>query len=105
MMTAVSTEALPAAVTSLVAALDDQRHERDQECPCSEHVGVDERHAQYVDAALEQRKQGIVEEEAAEQEKRDQTLSLEPGAPHHTVRQSVSTARVCRGFREWRRPA
>src|SRR5215831_17603160 len=111
-----------AARASRPTPLDDERHERDHECPRGEDVGVDERDAEQRGGLVEQRENRIVEEQEPQYAERHQPLGLRllpvhratsrarPDAPPGGRRTVIlprvtafaSVAPGCWGSRAWR---
>src|SRR5215212_7147754 len=90
MVVAVSIVGRPRA--SVARTLDDERHQRDEERPGKENINVQQRDAQHRGRSGEEREERVVQRETAQQEKRDQTLSLE--ARFHHARPSAPAART-----------
>ena len=66
--------------TSVSAAFDHVSHEGDEQRPHEEDVNIEQRDTEHAVRAAEEREEGVVEQQAAEQERRDQPLPLESRA-------------------------
>src|SRR5678815_4986966 len=71
---------------SIRSAADDDGGQRDQQGPRGERVDIEYRDAEYPVADVEQVQQRIVEQQAAQQENRDQALSVDAGSGHDGAR-------------------